>query len=81
MSNMFATLFLFMLPCSSIQDSGWLLSLPFNISEPKHVIKNFRFLSISQIKLFENESNIVVTTDFSTRTFAWNVEFCLYCFR
>ena len=39
-------------------------------SGPKHVIKNLRFLSISQIKLFENETNIVVTTDF-----------CLYCFR
>ena len=29
----------------------------FNVSEPKHVIKNLRFLSISQIKLFENETN------------------------
>ena len=37
-----------------------------NISELKHVIKNLRFLSISQIELFENETNIVVTTDFST---------------
>ena len=42
----------------------------FNISESKHVIKNLRFLSISQIKLYENETNIVGTTDFLTRTFA-----------
>ena len=42
----------------------------FNISESKHVIKNLRLLPINQIKLFENETNIVVTTDFSTRTFA-----------
>ena len=40
------------------------MSLPYIISEPKHVIKNLKFLSISQIKLFENETNIVVTTDF-----------------
>ena len=46
------------------------MSLPFNISEPKHVLKNLRFLSISQIKLFENKANIVVTIDFSTRTVA-----------
>ena len=43
------------------------MPLPFNISEPKHVIKKLRFLSISQIKIFENETSIVVTTDFSTR--------------
>ena len=36
----------------------------------KRVIKNLRLLSINQIRLFENETNIVVTTDFSTRTFA-----------
>ena len=47
-----------------------IVSLPFNTSEPKHVIKNLKFLSISQIKLFEKETNIVVTTDFSTRAFA-----------
>ena len=36
------------------------MSLPFNISEPKNVIKSLRVLSISEIKLFENETNIVL---------------------
>ena len=43
------------------------MSLPFNISEPKHVIKIKVPVDKSN---YESETNIVVTTDLSTRTFA-----------